>query len=306
MSTVNFYDILQIDEDATKKDIKKSYRKMAKKFHPDQPSGDIEVFELMTKAYNTLIDPKSRSEYDKLKLSNKKNSHQHLKEQSQAYISATDINKIYKSTTDRDNKIKSAKSKFKNEFDEFNKKHNYNSSEIEPLSPNTISQRFDDFKLAREQEDIENTHENIFQDNFDNQVFNNLWDSIHSGSSLVPHSGNPNAISNDSNFADLNSYNNLYATTNDSNSNFSSIDHDQIKHTISKKDLDKIKNSKHPVDDVIDDNYNQKLEEKMKSFQEYFKNGQNIKFENFYDDFGANNNFTNDSLFDPPCGNLPG
>ena len=50
MSTVNLYDVLNIEQDATKNQIKDAYIKLVKEFHPDKPKGDAEMFELITHA----------------------------------------------------------------------------------------------------------------------------------------------------------------------------------------------------------------------------------------------------------------
>ncbi len=62
----NYYALLGLDTKATKADIKKSYRKLATKFHPDKnsdadaPAKFIEI----TEAYNVLSDKKGRARYD--------------------------------------------------------------------------------------------------------------------------------------------------------------------------------------------------------------------------------------------------
>ena len=88
MSTVNLYDILNLTPDCTVKDIKDSYRKLAKEFHPDKPGGDEEMFELITQSYNTLINPDKREEYDKIYnlLKNNNTSHLDMKAHSENYL----------------------------------------------------------------------------------------------------------------------------------------------------------------------------------------------------------------------------
>jgi DnaJ-domain-containing protein 1 len=64
----DYYKILGISKDATPDDIKKAYRKMAVEVHPDKNPDNIEEsteeFKIVSEAYNTLIDPKLRAEYD--------------------------------------------------------------------------------------------------------------------------------------------------------------------------------------------------------------------------------------------------
>lgn len=59
----NYYDVLGVDKKATKEDIKKAFRKLAQKHHPDK-GGDESVFKEITEAYSTLTDDKKRREYD--------------------------------------------------------------------------------------------------------------------------------------------------------------------------------------------------------------------------------------------------
>ncbi len=65
---MNYYDILEIEEDADPKSIKKAYKKLAKKFHPDLNPENIELaeekFKPINEAYHVLIDEEERRKYD--------------------------------------------------------------------------------------------------------------------------------------------------------------------------------------------------------------------------------------------------
>ena len=64
---MNFYNILEVNHSATNKEIKKSYRRLAKKYHPDKNKGkynDIKIKNLNL-AYEILSDEKLRIDYDK-------------------------------------------------------------------------------------------------------------------------------------------------------------------------------------------------------------------------------------------------
>ncbi len=59
----NYYDILGVDKNASPKEIKKAYRKLAHKHHPDK-GGDEEKFKEINEAYQILSDKEKRSQYD--------------------------------------------------------------------------------------------------------------------------------------------------------------------------------------------------------------------------------------------------
>jgi molecular chaperone DnaJ len=60
----NYYDILGITKSATEEDIKKAFRKLAQKYHPDKKGGDEAKFKEASEAYAVLSDQKKRAEYD--------------------------------------------------------------------------------------------------------------------------------------------------------------------------------------------------------------------------------------------------
>ena len=59
----NYYDILGVSEDASSEQIKKAFKDIAKKEHPDR-GGDEARFKEANEAYDTLKDAKKRQEYD--------------------------------------------------------------------------------------------------------------------------------------------------------------------------------------------------------------------------------------------------
>src|SRR5437660_7349848 len=67
MAKRDYYEVLNIERTATEEDIKKSYRKLAVKFHPDKNPGDKaaeEKFKELGEAYEALSDPQKRAAYD--------------------------------------------------------------------------------------------------------------------------------------------------------------------------------------------------------------------------------------------------
>mmetsp|Transcript_52935 Transcript_52935/g.136737 ORF Transcript_52935/g.136737 Transcript_52935/m.136737 type:complete len:523 (+) Transcript_52935:103-1671(+) len=62
--TTKFYKCLEVDKNATDPEIKKAYRKLAVKHHPDK-GGDPEKFKEITRAYEVLSDADKRAKYDR-------------------------------------------------------------------------------------------------------------------------------------------------------------------------------------------------------------------------------------------------
>src|SRR6185436_10214464 len=64
----DYYETLGIKRDAKPEEIKKAYRRLARKYHPDVNPGDKsaeERFKMMSEAHDVLSDPKKRSVYDR-------------------------------------------------------------------------------------------------------------------------------------------------------------------------------------------------------------------------------------------------
>jgi len=62
---MNFYERLNVAADATGDTIKKSYRALARKHHPDKPEGDTAIMQEVQLAYSVLSDPDKRAHYDR-------------------------------------------------------------------------------------------------------------------------------------------------------------------------------------------------------------------------------------------------
>jgi len=61
---MNPYKVLGVERTATVKQIKKAYKKLATKYHPDRPGGDVERFKDIKKAYEILMDKEARLYFD--------------------------------------------------------------------------------------------------------------------------------------------------------------------------------------------------------------------------------------------------
>ena len=63
----DYYEVLGVQKNADEAAIKKAYRKLAKKYHPDTNAGDASAeqkFKEITEAYSVLSDPEKRKLYD--------------------------------------------------------------------------------------------------------------------------------------------------------------------------------------------------------------------------------------------------
>ena len=70
MKMKDFYSVLGVSQDASKEDIKKAYKNLAKKYHPDVNPNNKEAvakFKEVTEAFETLSDDSKRAKYDQLK-----------------------------------------------------------------------------------------------------------------------------------------------------------------------------------------------------------------------------------------------
>jgi curved DNA-binding protein CbpA len=78
-SSKDYYKVLGVDLNATEKQIKEAYHKLAKKYHPDLNQGKTsEVFKEMSAAYDILSDPTKKKLYDETRgVFNNQNNHQH-------------------------------------------------------------------------------------------------------------------------------------------------------------------------------------------------------------------------------------
>jgi molecular chaperone DnaJ len=68
MTKRDYYEILGVDKNATKEDIKKAYKQLALKFHPDRNKGDKESeekFKEVGEAYSVLSDDNKKAKYDR-------------------------------------------------------------------------------------------------------------------------------------------------------------------------------------------------------------------------------------------------
>lgn len=68
MEYKDYYEVMRVGRDATQDEIKRAYRKLARKYHPDvsKEPGAEEKFKQLGEAYEVLKDPEKRAAYDQL------------------------------------------------------------------------------------------------------------------------------------------------------------------------------------------------------------------------------------------------
>ena len=64
----DYYEVLGVDKNASEADLKKAYKKMARKYHPDLNRDDPKTaeakFKEVNEAYDVLKDPQKKAQYD--------------------------------------------------------------------------------------------------------------------------------------------------------------------------------------------------------------------------------------------------
>ncbi len=96
MAKRDYYEVLGVSKDATKEEIKKAYRKLAMKYHPDRNPGDKEAeekFKEAAEAYGVLSDDEKRAKYDQF-------GHAGVGGAGQGFQGFTDINDIFSHFSD--------------------------------------------------------------------------------------------------------------------------------------------------------------------------------------------------------------
>lgn len=91
MSITTYYDTLHVSRNASEKEIKKQYKILAKKYHPDINPDTLDIFKEIVEAYDVLSDSKKRKNYDKMIKQAEINKHNQLTlyEQTNSYVQSS-------------------------------------------------------------------------------------------------------------------------------------------------------------------------------------------------------------------------
>jgi curved DNA-binding protein len=171
--TVDLYGILGLTIDATKSEIKKKYRELAKKYHPDK-GGNENLYELITRSYNILSDSVQRETYD-LKILEKKQEKESID-----FVNMRNKFNSYMSNQTQDVVSKErAPEEFKRHFEDMNRKHGFNKEEqASKLDGTTMDRSVRELEFSRKQDDIELDGPLFSPDEFANDKFNAIFDTL--------------------------------------------------------------------------------------------------------------------------------
>ncbi|HDI58891.1 MAG TPA: J domain-containing protein [Desulfobacteraceae bacterium] len=98
MNQVDYYEVLGVSPQASQKEIKEAFRKLALKYHPDRnPENGAERMKAVNEAYAVLSNPRRRAEYDTLRQQFGRTAHTHFRSShsDQDIFRGSDIDQIF-------------------------------------------------------------------------------------------------------------------------------------------------------------------------------------------------------------------
>lgn len=285
MSTINLYDVLNVEPDCSTKEIKSQYNKLAKQYHPDAPNGDSEMFQFISDAYKILSNKGSRMEYDDFYALSKQSESDHfnLKDKSASFnkIQSKDISK-------KDKELQ--KKEFDRAFEEMDRKRGYKRDIDDNEIPiKDASRMLDDLELMRRQDEIEAVQEKIFDGPVPMDKFNAAFDEMYGGlDQLIQHTGNPDAWNTVgkgcSGFTSLDNYDDIYDES-ENNTMYSGLNIDAMKKKITKDDVANILGASYTEGHKhIEADYEETIAQRLKERQLRDEEFENLRFDEYATD----------------------
>tara|TARA_B110000037_G_scaffold222022_1_gene295155 strand:+ start:788 stop:1594 length:807 start_codon:yes stop_codon:yes gene_type:complete len=173
LAEIDLYDILDIKKNFSKDNIKKNYRFLIKKLHPDKINGDSEAFQYVNLAYKILKNKKLRKIYN---------------EKRSIYINGNNEFTKLKKKENYDNKLSFEESQnlFKKIEKELNNKHGFDKEFIKKLNNDNINNNLNKYKINRNEyfkKHLEETPKlNLSDDKFNNYY---IRENISEGNSDI-------------------------------------------------------------------------------------------------------------------------
>ncbi|ADO67203.1 putative DnaJ/Hsp40 [Cafeteria roenbergensis virus] len=186
----DLFQLLEVSEECTSRDIKKAYKKAVLKYHPDKNyNANEEYFSWISLANKILSNPEHRDLYIEWK--KWKDDHLRLRNQYKNAKINVDNSKTYQELEE-----------------ELNKKHKFNVEEVDkPLAPELLNNKL---------KDLQNSRNNLVipKENIKNMevAINNLKknQAVTKKQEILEYTGQITTLTNTSGFASLDSYNKLY------------------------------------------------------------------------------------------------
>lgn len=192
MSEISYYDVLGVKPTCSLSEIQSAYKNLVKKHHPDK-GGNIELIELINKAYAVLKDPLKRNEYDEIMKVKKRAGADFLKLRNQH----REFTKLLDASNNPEIQEK-AKMDFQKQMKDMDRQIGFSSEEAKKsIDPEIFKQKTVSLETQREQEDIEYTPERLWNhgEKFDLEKFNAAFDlSKKDSDALILHDGAPMAF----------------------------------------------------------------------------------------------------------------
>jgi curved DNA-binding protein CbpA len=210
ISYLDLYEILDISKDTyEKKKLKKNYKKLVLCLHPDKNGGESEAFEVVNLAYTVLKDKYLKKTYDKKR---------------KEYLNSKDFSSLKSQNNFTDLKLDipdnedDAKQNFKVLEDELNKKHNFNSKDLDVISSSEMSKRLKNLTFSRSSfdENYKNTVQKVHynKEDFNTAFINSSTREDESSREITAFNSSNFQISNYTNINNFDLYsNNAESTT---------------------------------------------------------------------------------------------
>lgn len=186
----DLFQLLELSEDCSTKDVKKAYKKAVLKYHPDKnPDADEEYFSWISLANKILGNIETKELY--LEWKNWKDDHQRLRNQQKTKVKVNET-KTYKELDEELNKI-----------------HGYNEFDEQALDPADLNKKLNDLKYSRDKlvipkERITNMEETI------NNLKKNSQKLKEKNQDIIEYSGELTTLPSSSAYGSLDNYGKLY------------------------------------------------------------------------------------------------